>query len=84
MAHRIKKLAQELPGKVGYLKPGIYENLDPKVIEYQRKLGNLLEIEEVENKEETSFVLELNIESKEEPKIINKRKIRRNTNDNSN
>lgn len=98
ISYRIKALAQKLPKESGVINPGIYESLDSAVIEYQKKLKNLVVLEE-QVKPQTNFVLELKLEDKqveeelqevqeqqlqETPKRQYKRKTRRNINDDSN
>ena len=82
--YRIKALAQRLPKSALYIKAGVYEELDEATVNYQKKIGNLVEIE-VE-KEASSFTLKLDIEESVEeiPKPKKVYKTRRNINDNSN
>jgi hypothetical protein len=87
VSYKIKSLAQRLP-KQGTIAPGIYEleDLGQEVIDYQKKLKNLIEIEtEVEITAESTFDLKLKVEDEIQPQVIKRnRKTRRNINDNSN
>ena len=85
--YKIKSLAQRLP-KQGTIAPGIYEfeDLGQEVIDYQKKLKNLIEIHtEVEDKVDSTFDLKLKVEDVEtQTPIKRNRKTRRNINDDSN
>jgi hypothetical protein len=87
ISYKIKSLAQKLP-KQGTIAPGIYEleDLGQEVIDYQKKLKNLIEIHtEVEDKVESAFDLKLKVEDAEiQTPIKRNRKTRRNINDDSN
>lgn len=86
-SYKIKSLAQRLP-KQGTIAPGIYEleDLGQEVIDYQKKLKNLIEIHtEVEDKVDSTFDLKLKVEDSEiKTPIKRNRKTRRNINDDSN
>ena len=84
-SYKIKSLAQRLP-KQGTIAPGIYEleDLGQEVIDYQKKLKNLIEIhtDEIVN---STFDLKLKVEDAEiQTPIKRNRKTRRNINDDSN
>ena len=84
-SYKIKSLAQRLP-KQGTIAPGIYEleDLGQEVIDYQKKLKNLIEIH-TEEKVESTFDLKLKVEDSETKTPIKRnRKTRRNINDDSN
>lgn len=90
MLYKVKSLAQKLP-KLGILSPGTYEfeDLGQEVIDYQKKLKNLIEIHtEVEDKVDSTFDLKLKVEdtnqTQEKQPIKRNRKTRRNINDDSN
>ena len=87
ISYKIKSLAQKLP-RQGTITPGVYEfeDLGTEVIEYQKKIKNLIEIEtEVEITAESTFDLKLKVEDEIQPQVIKRnRKTRRNINDNSN
>lgn len=87
VTYKIKSLAQRLP-KQGTIAPGIYEleDLGQEVIDYQKKLKNLIEIHtEVEQIADSTFDLKLKVEDAETKTPIKRnRKTRRNINDDSN
>ncbi len=86
ISYKIKSLAQKLP-RQGMITPGVYEfeDLGTEVIEYQKKLKNLVEIS-VEEKVADKIDLKLRVEDEiQQPQTIKRnRKTRRNINDNSN
>ena len=85
-SYKIKSLAQKLP-RQGTITPGVYEfeDLGTEVIEYQKKLKNLIEIHtETDEILDSTFDLKLKVEDSEtQPTIKRNRKTRRNINDNS-
>lgn len=88
MLYKVKSLAQKLP-KRGIIAPGTYEfeDLGQEVIDYQKKLKNLIEIHtEVEEKADSTFDLKLKVEDAKQIQVPIKRnrKTRRNINDDSN
>jgi hypothetical protein len=88
VSYKIKSLAQRLP-KQGTIAPGIYEleDLGQEVIDYQKKLKNLIEIHtEVEQIADSTFDLKLKVEDTNQTQtpIKRNRKTRRNINDDSN
>lgn len=79
LKYKVKNLAQLKPKSLERILPGVYENLEEEVVQYQKKLNNLIEI--TDSKEpENSFVLELKVEDT----IKKPYRKRRNVNDNSN
>lgn len=57
--HRIKVLAQRTRKSTGTIAPGFYEYLEREVLDYQRELGNLVELSPSKsNVDENSFELE--------------------------